>query len=158
MRKYVEQLYEQPKAIRSQVAMMAAATLTGLVFVGWLFGTTHNMAIESADPVVAAEQRKQAAAAAEAAGGAHTGVGSMISQIKNGAAAIFMSTESDKTEDTSEDSKNKTIDLNTLIQNSRETQPTPTKEKIVVPPGDGISEGDVILIGTTSAKTTENQE
>ena len=90
MRQHLDNLRERPKEVRAHVALIAAFSVTGLIFGVWVLGLGARMSVESSDPVIAQYERELAAQEA-ANNETETGVGAMFGNLRRGAAAIIFS-------------------------------------------------------------------
>ncbi len=147
MQRFIDELRQRPKAVRAQVAFVIAASVTGLMSVGWLYGLGDRLAVESADPTIARLQREQAAEQAQVV--PESDVGSIFSRLQRGAAAVIFNNDAEENGNPEPDN---TIDINALLQRPTPSKPTPAPaEQIVVPAGTSSeTEGSVILIGTST--------
>lgn len=149
MRRHIENMRRQPKEVRAHLAFVAAGVCTSLVFAAWAFGLSGRMSLESSDPVVA-EYERELASQETSVSQPDTGVGSMLDNMRRGAAAIIFS-QDEESEELVEENDN-SLDIEALISAPVIEHESKPNDVIVVPPGDG---GQVILIGTSSTNTAD---
>ena len=162
MERLLEELRRRPKAVRAQIAFVVASSVTGLIFVLWLFGLGERIGVESADPTIAAYQREQAAATEERPLPEST-IGSVFSRLQRGAAALIFNQEPAAPVDT-EATTTKTIDIDALLA-APPARPTANTNGVAdrvntttnerVGTSTRLQGESVILIGTSTAERSQ---
>lgn len=160
MQRYLENLRKKPKAVRAQVAFLAAGGITTVFFLIWAVGLDDRLVIESPDPTIAQFQReakeneiKNRTEALESSG--------LFSQIKRGVAAVIFNDPEPTEEEKSLEAK--VIDINAMINNPQPRQPQPPtstttddkkNDEKIKEDNSATIVGSVILIGTSTNATS----
>jgi hypothetical protein len=159
---FIYRLRQKPKEVRAQIALLAAASVTGVIFVMWGVTIPDRLALDERAP--APEE------SAPAPAGVSTNAGTFMGQLRRGAAALIFNAETSTPEAAS--APNRTIDISALLQNPPapqdsyeepdeafvEPEPAPQPTAADAAPTaapDTTTTGEIILIGTSSRSRTE---